>query len=290
MELTIILPCAGEGSRLGLKSPKELFEIVPGKRLIDFSLEHILAYWGKPGASTVPVNLKVAVVIRPWKEEVVEYVAGRLPGLTVERVLFDDTYFEWPGSVYSASRSFSRKNLVLLPDSCLRLGESESGSGDISAKKPNSRGGSVFNENGPSFCRDSKGDTLVELVSRALDSFEVVFGSVPCNDPARLAKLGAMWVEGNVVTAFQDKPVENRDVYNSFWGCYAFRETRAQALYDFLVSSVKHQPVTLRDCLFNPPGAVSLHTYRDLGTWKSIEEFRKKSRRGSNSHFKKVKD
>ncbi len=286
MELTIILPCAGEGSRLGLKSPKELFEIVAGKRLIDFSLEHILAYKKKMGPPADALNLKVAVVIRPWKSGVVEYVAGRLPGIAVETVLFNDSYFEWPGSVYSASPSFSNKNLVLLPDSCLRLSEcgTEPESAAKSAKKPTGCGDSMFDGNDPSFCRDSNGNTLVELIIRALDSFEVVFGSVPCNDPARLAKLGAMRVEGNVVTAFQDKPVENRDVYNSFWGCYAFRETRAQALYDFLVSSVKHQPVTLRDCLFNPPGAVPLHTYRDLGTWESIEEFRKKSRRGSNSH------
>ena len=37
--LTVILPCAGEGNRLGLTTPKELYEIIPGKRLIDFSLD-----------------------------------------------------------------------------------------------------------------------------------------------------------------------------------------------------------------------------------------------------------
>ncbi len=112
--LTVILPCAGEGNRLGLDIPKELFEIVPGTRLIDFSLNHIRAV-------PVGIEVKVAVVVRPWKKEVVDYVSRKLPGTAVEAVLFDDAYSEWPGSVYSASGFFSAHNLVLLPDSCLCL-------------------------------------------------------------------------------------------------------------------------------------------------------------------------
>jgi UDP-N-acetylglucosamine pyrophosphorylase len=42
-KITIILPCAGSGSRLGLSEPKELFEISPEIRLIDFSSAHIAA-------------------------------------------------------------------------------------------------------------------------------------------------------------------------------------------------------------------------------------------------------
>ena len=47
--VTIILPCAGEGKRLGAKGPKELFEIYPGKKLIDYSLEHIKAFNNRVG-------------------------------------------------------------------------------------------------------------------------------------------------------------------------------------------------------------------------------------------------
>ncbi|MCP5049152.1 MAG: hypothetical protein GY940_18430, partial [bacterium] len=71
-KITVILPCAGEGSRMGLETPKELFEIFPGNdaagksakgkpvKLIDFSLEHIRAFPDRRA-------LRVAVVVRPWK-------------------------------------------------------------------------------------------------------------------------------------------------------------------------------------------------------------------------------
>ncbi len=234
--LTVILPCAGEGNRLGLTTPKEFFEIVPGKRLIDFSLEHILAQ--DPGMVE-----SVVVVIRPWKKEVAEYVAGKLPGTRVETVLFNDDYSEWPGSVYSAAAFFSQYNLVLLPDSYLCL------------------------------CGSAPG-TLLEMVLAALKNHQVVFGSVSCMDHSKLKNLGAMRVEHGMVTAFQDKPRHDLEQYNSFWGCYGFRQNYGKALYDFLIRSVRHQPASLEEQPFYPPGSVSLHSYLDLGTWENIRKFR----------------
>ena len=148
-ELTIILPCAGDGRRLGLNTPKELFEIVPGTRLIDFSLKHILAAHQKE-------KIIIAVVVRPWKTEVVGYVSRQLPGIPVETVMFNDNYQEWPGSVYSAKDLFSKNNLVLLPDSFLSL-SAHSNLENLSINHCN-------------------GKTLVELVEDALSRCKVVFG------------------------------------------------------------------------------------------------------------------
>jgi len=253
--LTVILPCAGEGNRLGLDTPKELFEIVPGTRLIDFSLHHIAAASERIKSEIESgIEIKVAVVIRPGKEAVVEYVSRELPGITVETVLFNDVYREWPGSVYSASGSFSAHNLVLLPDSCLRLREGASC--------------------GAAVCFNEAGKTLVELVSEALGDFKVVFGSVACADPNVLKSLGAMRVEGGRVTAFQDKPVQDIDGFNSFWGCYGFRGEFGKSLYGFLIQSVHHRAVSLEAQPFYPVGVVPLHSYLDLGTWESIDRFR----------------
>jgi hypothetical protein len=239
--LTVILPCAGEGNRLGLTAPKELFEIVPGKRLIDFSLEHIRAR----GAGIV--DPLVVVVIRPWKKEVAEYVAAKLPGIRVETVLFNDDYSEWPGSVYSAAAFFSQYNLALLPDSYLTL------------------------------AGDAPG-TLMEMVLAALKKHKVVFGSVsvscPDRDRGMLMNLGAMRVEQGVVTAFQDKPRQDLEMFNSFWGCYGFRQEYGKALYEFLIKSVHHQPASLEEQSFYPPGSIPLHSYLDLGTWENIRRFR----------------
>jgi hypothetical protein len=264
--LTVILPCAGQGSRLALKSPKELFEIAPGSRLIDFSLNHIEAIYHKGGNRNLPsttIKIKVAVVTRPWKVEVAEYVSQRVcrfPEITVETVMFNDSYREWPGSVYSASEFFSDNNLVLLPDSYLRLKEGSEGSS------------SNF-----STCFNNNGETLAELVLNALKEYKVVFGSVKCSDTEKkiLKQLGAMRVEDGEVTAFQDKPFQNLERFNRFWGCYSFRKEYGKALYDFLIKSVLHQPVSLKKQPFYPVGTISLHSYWDLGTWENIKGFRR---------------
>ncbi len=249
--ITVILPCAGAGSRLGLKSPKELFEILPGQPLIDFSLAHIREALHYPG-------IRVAIVIREWKKAVVTYVRQKLPGVNVTSVMFNDDYLEWPGSVYSAQHAFSEKNLVLLPDSRLDLGRRKS-----------------HQEIGP-VCFDNSGTSLVESMSRALNQHPVVFGCIKNSNTQLLGKLGALHIDEaqQTITAFQDKPQESLERYNGFWGCYGFRAGYAKELYQFLVASVQHQQVIFEKQSFYPPGAVIFHDYRDFGTWQEIEKFR----------------
>jgi hypothetical protein len=247
-ELTIILPCAGDGRRLGLDTPKELFEIVPGVRLIDFSLKHILASYQKE-------KLKIAVVIRPWKTGVKDYVSRQLAGIPVETVFFDDNFLEWPGSVYSANNLFSNNNLVLLPDSFLGLSTNPK----------------------ESAVTDLNGKTLVELVQDALCRYGVAFGCIKCRDAKVLANLGAVRIKNDIVTAFQDKPPLNESLaqFNGFWGCYAFKKEYGKPLYDFLIHSVLHQPLSLIKQPFYPPGVIFVEQYFDLGTWENIARFKR---------------
>jgi hypothetical protein len=249
-EITIILPCAGQGSRLGLHTPKELFEIFPGTRLIDFSLKHILAAPHKE-------KIIIAVVVRPWKTEVVEYVSNQLPGCPVETVTFNDNYQEWPGSVYSAKDLFSKNNLVLLPDSFLSL------SAHSIMENP--------------AITDSNDRTLVELLSNALRCHKVVFGCIKCTDVKVLETLGAVSMEKGIVTAFQDKPQSNESPgqFNGYWGCYAFEKDMGECLYDFLIHSIIHQPLSLKAQPFYPPGVIPIGEYYDMGTWENIESFKK---------------
>jgi hypothetical protein len=253
--ITIILPCAGEGSRLALQTPKELFEIEPGVRLVDYSLRHILA-----AARQDKFQITAAVVIRPGKFDVVDYVSQRLAGITVETVMFDSNYREWPGSVYSAKGVFSENNLVLLPDSYLSLT-------------------APGRDNHPD-TTDSRGKTLVETVLAALSRYKVVFGCIPCKDPQRLKNLGAVRIEKNVITAFRDKPPpgEQSEILNGFWGCYAFKKSEGKALYDFLIRAVRQEPLPLTGQPFNLPGVIPVAEYYDLGTWEIIETFRKEMR------------
>jgi len=252
VSITVILPCAGEGRRLGLSSPKELLAIDGDNphpvRLIDYSLQHIRAF-EKHEAMTV------AVVTRPWKAEVAEYVKDQLPDIRVETVMFDDKYMEWPGSVYSAAKMFSFHNVVLLPDSYLSL-SNQNMLNHVTTK-------------------DKDGNSLLYSMSEALKRSPVVFGAVSCNDIDRLRHLGAMRVEKDLVTKFQDKPNTDVQSFNAFWGCYGFRQEQATNLYEFLIASVHHCSGEIVEQGFAPVGTVPIAQYFDLGTWERIEAFKR---------------
>ncbi len=251
-QVTIILPCAGQGSRLGLETPKELFEIFPGTHLIDYSLDHILQYIRTQAEDTIS-NITLTVVTRPWKKEISHYVQSRLPRITHKEVMFNENYQEWPGSVFSAQETFSLYNIVLLPDSFIGLNTHPSAP----------------------FTQSPHQETLILSMINALQNHPVVFGCIPCTNPQRLKSLGALRIENNIITRFQDKPSHNVEDFNGFWGCYGFRKEYAESLYRFLIASVKHQPISLEDQPFYPPALVLIQSYHDLGTWTNIEDFKK---------------
>ena len=247
-ELTVILPCAGSGSRLGLDAPKELYEILPGVRLIDFSLRHIHHYIHSFNKSTPP-PLQVVVVTRPWKLSVSDYVQAQLPQLPVRTIFFNDAYHDWPGSVFSAAPAYSERNIVLLPDSFLA----------VSANDP---------------YRDAAGIPLVEVLNHSLSNQKLVFGAIECNDPMRLKSLGALYVENKRIMRFRDKPQCDFHLYNSFWGCFGFKRCIGTQLYEFMLASVKKHSPPISDEPLLPAAAIPIADYRDLGTWASIESFR----------------
>lgn len=250
-ELTVILPCAGKGKRLGLSTPKELYEIIPGTRLIDFSLKHIQAI-----NKLKNLSLKVSIVIQPWKRQITKYVIQQLPGIEVKSVLFDDNYKEWPGSVFSANSTFSENNLVLLPDSYLGMSETYKKK-DVAIKNDNGR-------------------TLIEWVLNALSQYSVIFGCIACNNWRCLQNLGAVRIDNDIITLFQDKPSINNEAFpfNAFWGCFAFKKEVGRSLYEFLINSVLHQSLPLKKQPFYPIGVIPIKEYYDLGTWENIEKFK----------------
>jgi hypothetical protein len=246
-DLTVILPSAGLGVRLGLDRPKELMEVHQEMPIIQFALQHVLE-----AVKTSEINLKVVLVIRPGKEIVVDYVRNFLPLEVFVKVVYTDPQLmEWPGSIYSASREFSVHNLVLLPDSFLALSKADR-------------------------LRNEKNKTLLEIAVSCLDRSRLCLGVCKCEDPDILCRLGAVqqnadgWIE-----KFQDKP-DAPDSYNGFWGCFAFHETIADELHDFLIESVKHSNPDYLKQPFYPALGFPLADYADLGTWTSIERFRKR--------------
>ncbi|MDD5065945.1 MAG: hypothetical protein PHF84_02745 [bacterium] len=246
-KLSIILPCAGEGKRLGLTAPKELFEIMPGIRLIDFSLKHIRHYLMSEPAS--PQETQILVVIKKGKEKVFHYVKKQFSDIPVSAVYFNNKYHEWPGSVHSSSPLQTRYNLAFLPDSVICL----------SGPTP------VIN-------RDNQG--LIGIFMKKIRSHPVVLGTIRCTDPETLKHLGACYVKEHKVLRFQDKPEGSFMKYNCFWGCYGFQKQAGHELYSFLWNSVRHRKPSYRKTSFYPMASFPIEAYHDLGTWESITELK----------------
>lgn len=242
-DLVVILPCAGEGSRLGLNDPKPLFELLPGLRLVDLTLEHLYLA-GRKG-----IDFRVITVVSPRTTAVFDYVREKLRGRRVDMCLFNDAYREWPGSVYSASPGFGDLNLVMLPDSLLSLsGES------------------------PGF--DPNGDCLLRKMLEGLRRHPVHFMVAP-ERSSRLRRLGAVRVDGGKVRVLADKPDGDLSRYNGFWAAYGFRRSHGRDLYLYLDALVGKRSLPFPLDRLGPPGAVDIHEYRDLGTWEDIAEFRR---------------
>ncbi len=242
-ELTVVLPCAGDGVRMNLSYPKELFEIFPGVKLIDFSLDHIKYFADRSG-----VSVKVAVVIKCGKEDVFSYVKSKLSGMIVDSVTFNNKFREWPGSVFSAYERFSENNIVLLPDSFISMGE-------------NNR------------FTDDEGMGIIEHSLNVLERMSVVFGIKSCSEKNILKDLGALRTKGEKIDVFIDKPVDTEGL-NGFWCSYGFRREIANDLYKFLIKNVEKERVEIKDQKFFPPGYFNVYEYFDLGTSESVEHFR----------------
>jgi len=250
--LTVILPCAGEGSRLGLSGPKELFEVEPGMPMIRYTLDLLLA-----GVEKTENKVQIAVVIREGKEAVVQYVKQGLPEayFEVKPVVFDSSYREWPGSIYSARAAFSEHNVVLLPDSYLTLSETDRLRRKVAGRTLN----------------------LLQCMSEQLEKRTVVFGVKSTLQDEILNRLGAVEVNESTgeVLRFQDKPLQTAG-YNGVWGCFGFRKSVADELHRFLMESVLHRETNYPERSFYPAGSFEIEDYNDLGTWESIERFRSK--------------
>jgi hypothetical protein len=207
--------------------------------------------------------VQIAIVIRPWKSVIVDYVARQLPNVPIQSVLFDDNLFEWPGSVHSARAHYSDVNIVLLPDSYLAL----------SPLHP---------------CHDANARPILHQVIQSLEKKTVVFGYKSCSATEILKQLGALKIiqddtDGLLIDLFQDKPAADLHRFNAYWCCYAFVANAGAQLYDFLRRSVSHLPASIQHETFHPAGAFPVYEYFDLGTRSSIQEFLSRSHRHSQT-------
>ncbi len=107
--VTVILPCAGKGTRLGLPFPKELLPLGPGRAVIDSSLDLIRE-------ARAASDVRVILLTDGNRHQTVAYVRDRLPGVLVPEVFQDPAARDMTDGVLGLSPWFGHVNVLLLPD------------------------------------------------------------------------------------------------------------------------------------------------------------------------------
>lgn len=110
LQVTVILPCAGKGSRMGLPFPKELLPSGPGRSVIDSSLDLIRE-------AAAASDVRVLLLTDGDRDLTARHVRDRLPGLPVAEVLQDPDAADMPDAVLRLAPWLSPyANVLLLPD------------------------------------------------------------------------------------------------------------------------------------------------------------------------------
>ena len=234
---TVILPCAGRGSRLGLPFPKELLPLGPGRTPLDATLELIL-----PHADRLRLLVVTDSTRQPTIAHILRAAKGRLPVAFVPQL---PDLPETVGAVLSAQAWFSDRNLCLLPDQVLDT----------------PRDGLIPDAlallDGAGFCFVASPETNPERLSRdgAL--------RLNCATPPR-------------VTGYAEHPRQaDAASFNAVWFAFAFRAETAPAVLPLMHHAVCGTAVSDADLAASPLygcPALTVGPYHDTGTWPAVLE------------------
>lgn len=235
-ELTVILPCAGEGTRLSLPYPKEIHSIEKNKSLIDYSFD-LFSNYGRR-------DVEFVITLNENKTELVKYLSRYKSRYNISFTFFNPAETEYTGSIKSAKHLFGEKNLVLLPDTVLKLKSSQD---------------------------------IVNLVSESLNETGFTFFFKKESDPSMLKTKGSLYIDdNNLVQEYEDKPQEDLDRFNSFWTAFAFRKRVFDNCIEFMEKSTLNHRLIV-DEIKNTPiyrsKAIEVEDYFDLGTWSQIYKY-----------------
>ena len=233
MKLTVILPSAGKGTRLNLPYPKEILRLDNDNALIDNCFNFFKDY----GRNQV----EFIVVINEDKTDLIKYLAKYKDRYNISFVFQNPSEKEYTGAIKSAYHLFGEHNLVLLPDTLMRL---------------------------------QPGKDLYTLVTEALEETGFSFLVKKEENKEVLKTKGALYVnnEGNVVE-YEDKPTDRAEYYNAFWCAFAFRRRNFYECINFMEKSTLKQKHTQNEITQTPifgSKVIEVEDYIDLGTWPEI--------------------
>lgn len=107
MIATVILPCAGAGSRLGLPFPKELAPLEPGRLVIDSCLDLI---------RETGLDVRILLMDGGMREQTAAYIGRRLPRAPLARVRQDPDTRDMPDAVRCLEPWLGSITILMLPD------------------------------------------------------------------------------------------------------------------------------------------------------------------------------
>ena len=232
MKLTIILPSAGKGTRLNLPYPKEILRLDNDNALIDNCFNFFKDY----GRNQV----EFVVVINEDKTDLIKYLAKYKDRYNISFVFQNPSEKEYTGAIKSAYHLFGEHNLVLLPDTLMKL---------------------------------QPGKDLYTLVTEALEETGFSFLIKKEEDKEVLKTKGAIKVNQGLVVEYEDKPTDKVGQYNSFWCAFAFRRRNFYECINFMEKSTlkqKHEIYEIQKTPIWGSKVIEVANYIDLGTWPEI--------------------
>ncbi|MFE3138682.1 hypothetical protein [Streptomyces scopuliridis] len=196
-DVSIILPCAGFGTRFGAPYSKELHCLAPGVTVLDRSLEAVVEL------AESGLNVRLVVVFRTHKLDTVSYLARYAETFQMVFVYQDESFEPGlDGAIRSALPMTQGPVALVLPDIVV------TGAG-------------------------SAGSLLAALRQIGVAGWSVVAAEE--RDSDTLQRMGALAVVegGGVVTvgAAAEKPADPSG-FNAFWGMVAVTEEEAHRLPD----------------------------------------------------------
>lgn len=106
-KISIIIPCAGRGTRLGIPYPKEMFALEADKVLIDYCFEML---------RELKDRVCIVVIISKEKMELVNYLSKYTEEYEIIFLYQKPQCAELLGAIESAKHYFSDVNILMLPD------------------------------------------------------------------------------------------------------------------------------------------------------------------------------
>jgi hypothetical protein len=226
------MPAAGKGSRLGLPYPKEIMQLEKGRALIDYSFDFF--------KNRSREEVEFVIVINEDKTDIVRYLAKYKDQYNISFTYQNPNEMEYTGAIKSAYHLFGEYNVVMLPDTLMKL-------------KPNV--------------------DLYDQVLHNLKSKGFTFFYKNETNPLMLATKGSLFVDNNFVKLYEDKPRDGFYQYNAFWCSFAFTKKDFPLCMSFMEKSTLREGFDPEEIkltpIYNSPG-IEVLDYIDLGTWSEV--------------------